>query len=220
MASERTRTRRQAEKPLPEDPDAPKRDANGHFLPGTTPNPGGLTKAHREAREAFLKRLPVGLELIDTWLAGSRPAQGDKPAVEVSEAQQIFALEQLFLRALGKPAKASELPLEKARAPVGDTDTATQLAKVRAILAQHIADLEAIQAADGLSPEQAASLGAVGRNLGAILEAEAVAKEKSGIKGLSLPDLLLEIIRMGGAEAMEKALAEWRKQQQEGAAHG
>lgn len=159
----------------------PERDDKGRWQPGgPSPCPGGLSKSHRELRRAFADRVPRALELVDKWLAS-----GDFE-------QQKTGVETTFLRALGKPAKPSELPpLEPAPAVAPEqADTGAMLVEVRGMLALGLAGLKQQQAAGELGPEALESLGRLGHSLGVLVETEAKAARASKLSALSVDELV------------------------------
>lgn len=177
---------------MPKPPKAPRgevqREPDGRFVRGTPSlNPGGLSKTHREYREAFLHRVPRALKLLDDWM--------DPDATDVDPEDRRFAVQETLARGLGKHVKPSELPV---LVPVGvleanAQDTAGLLVEVRALLAAGLASLKGQQAAGDLAPDSLALLGRAGQDLGNLLKTEAEAARASKLGALSV-DELLEIV--------------------------
>lgn len=183
------------EKTPPHAPEEPARDRKGKWLPNTpSPNPGGRSRVQREARAAFLDRLPRALELVDAWFASS------------DFEQQRAAVEVTFMRALGKPAKPSEMPaLEPPGAPTPeDADTGAMLVRVRGMIARGISVLEGQQDAGELGADGLESLGRLGQTLGSLVETEAKASRASKLSALSVDELLALVPEETLRAALEK----------------
>lgn len=187
------------------------RDETGRFLPGTTPNPGGLTREQRRLRSAFLEDAPFAVSLAKAWMRGFDLDEfGQRKEAEVSDDLRKFGLQTVLDRAIGKAPKASELPPGPIEPQSPSNSSASDsLATIREVISQHVAAVAAQHADGGLSPESAKELGGLGRMLGEILESEERAKALSGLRGKSTPDLLRAILHEGGAPLLREALAEF-----------
>lgn len=166
------------------------------WQPGTSPNPGGLTKSQREARRAFIEDLPGAIAKVREMRDGDDPED------------RRFALAVILNRAIGKEGKASELPVLEAPAPAaGAADTQALLNETRSLMAEHLATLKAQQSAGDLGPEALERLGGVARSLGDMLVAEEKARQASKLSGLSTDELVDVVAKLLPREALERMLA-------------
>jgi len=169
----------------------PERDPSGRWQAGgPSPNPGGLSRSHRELRKAFAERVPDALAQVDKWLKSD------------DFEQQRAAVETVLTRALGKPAKSSELPpLESSPAVAPEqADTGAMLVEVRHMLARGLSVLKSQQEAGELGPDGLESLGRLGHSLGVLVETEAKAARASKLSALSV-DELVDLIPLEVLEA-------------------
>jgi hypothetical protein len=179
------------ESTAPHAPPGPERDSKGRWQPGgASPCPGGLSKKHREVRSAFVERVPKALELVDEWLASK------------DFEQQKVGVETTLLRALGKPAKSSELPPLDAAPSVApeQADTGAMLVEVRHMLARGLSVLKSQQEAGELGPDGLEALGRLGMTLGGLVKAEVEAARASKLSALSV-DELVDLIPLEVLEA-------------------
>lgn len=176
-------------------PAGPERDKSGKWLPGgPSPNPAGRSKTFRETRALFLDRLPRAIQRVDEWME-SDDFEKQRAAVEVT-----------FLRAIGKPAKPSELPPIEAPPSVRpeQADAGMMLSEVREMLAGGIATMRQQQQAGELGPEGLESLGRLGQAIGGLLKAEAEASRASKLSALSVDELLALVPEETLRAALEK----------------
>jgi hypothetical protein len=84
-----------------------RRDAEGHFLPGASPNPGGKPKIDQEIRRAAQERSVAAIEFLGSVMNGDNletvvTREGAVVKVPASVKDRIAASEVLLERAVGR----------------------------------------------------------------------------------------------------------------------
>lgn len=198
-------------RPAPGQPGNPNWKKNG-----PSPNPGGYSKLHREMRKAFLRDVPTARRLLRKWLAGPKPARDGKPAVEVSEAQQMFAVEKTFNRGLGREGKASELPsLRKPKKGAASVSTEELLSETRRLYSASLATLSCQMRGGEVGSDALERLQGLSSGLQSLVRAEEEARRTGSLAGLSTDELVALVAKLLPREALEQMLR--TKQAEEGA---
>lgn len=183
--------------PAPPAAPAPKgRKEDGTFAPGTTGNPGGLSREHRELRRWCQEQGPTLRTKLEGWL-GSDDFRKEKAALD-------FIAE----RGWGKAGKASELPdVEDFPVPAPEEcGTAALLSQVRGLLARGVSSMQRRVERGEVGPEDMGRLGELGRSLGELLKVEKEAARASKLSELSVDELLDMVVQHVPADALRSAL--------------
>lgn len=172
------------------------RDALGRFRRGVSGNPGGISKAVLEARQAFAKDVDRAREVLHQLL--EEDAWGGR----------VAAAGMILDRALGKASSPSELPTDSQLAEPQESSPRALLDRTLKLLERSIASAEQ-QVTEGqpLSEAQREALREDAQTLSGLLKAERELSASGAGAELSDEALVAKVLAALPMERLEAAVA-------------